>query len=373
MSKLTCGEDFFSRTPRPSFPLRRIFQIQGSTILSFLVFKLLRPLALGSALLFLARASGAQLEPVSPPIADPADARFKGVQEDWTSPALTNSQLKPARPLEFVNEYPRYTMELLQLQWRWGDPIDLYVIKPKGIKKPPVILYLYGYPTDTEVFRREDYDALVTRNGCAAVGFVSALTGHRYHDRPMKQWFVSELQESLATSAHDVQMVLNYLAQRDDLDMNRVGMFAQGSGASIAILTSAVDPRIKVLEALDPWGDWPIWMATSPFVPEDERAEFVKPEFLKKAGILDPIDWLPKIQAKKFRLDDELFDTVTPKTAAEKLRAGVPPGTSVELYKTMDDFKAAFQDGKNLEWIQHELQPPAEPKASVSPTAPQQH
>ena len=190
----------------------------------------------------------------------------------------------PARPLEFVTEIPQYTMELLQVQWRWGDPIDLYVMKPKGVKKPPVILYLYGYPTDTDIFRNEAYEELVTKNGFAAVGFVSALTGHRYHDRPMKEWFLSELQECLATSAHDVQMVLNYLAARDDLDMNRVGMFAQGSGASIAILASAVDPRIKVLEALDPWGDWPTWMATSPFVPEDERADYVKPEFLKKAS-----------------------------------------------------------------------------------------
>jgi len=145
----------------------------------------------------------------------------------------------------------------LQVQWRASDPIDLYVMKPKGVSKPPVILYLYGYPTDTDIFKNDDCDALVTRDGFAAVGFVSALTGHRYRNRPMKEWFLSELQESVATSAHDVQMVLNYLASRGDLDMNRVGMFAQGSGASIAILATAVDPRIKVLEALDPWGDWP--------------------------------------------------------------------------------------------------------------------
>ena len=106
----------------------------------------------------------------------------------------------------------------------------------------------------------------------------------------MKQWFLSELQESLATSAHDVQMVLNYLASRDDLDMDRVGMFAQGSGASIAILASAVDPRIKVLEALDPWGDWPTWMARSPFVPEQERADYLKPEFQKKIDTLEPLE-----------------------------------------------------------------------------------
>src|SRR5271163_2157567 len=128
-------------------------------------------------------------------------------------------------------------------------------------------------------------------------------------------------------------MVLNYLEARGDLDMNRVGMFTQGSGASIAILASGVDPRIKVLEALDPWGDWPTWMATSPFVPENERAEYVKLEFLKKVAPLEPVEWLPKIQAKKFRLDDELFDTNTPKAAQEKLRAAAPAGTTVMLYK----------------------------------------
>lgn len=323
--------------------------------LSF-TFTFLRALVLGSSVLLLAPTGDAQFSPASPPVANPADTRFQGVQEDWTSPALTTSHLQPVRPIEFVTDNPRYTVELLQVQWRWGDPIDLYVIKPKEVKKPPVILYLYGYPTNTDIFKRTDYQQLVTRDGFAAVGFVSALTGHRYHDRPMKEWFLSELQESLATSAHDVQMVLNYLAQRDDLDMNRVGMFAQGSGASIAILASAVDPRIKVLEALDPWGDWPTWIATSPFVPQDEKADYLKPEFLKKVAPLEPLEWLRKIQAKKFRLDNEMFEADTPDTVKEKLRAAAPAGTSVTIYKNMEEFKEAFRDGKNLQWIQRELQ-----------------
>jgi len=329
---------------------------------SCMLLSLIRVATLAVVILFSAQSSAAQLTPASPTIANPADTRFYNVTEDWTSPALANSHLTPVRPLSaFVDEESSYNAELLQVQWRWGDPIDLYVMKPKGVKKPPVILYLYGYPTSTDIFRNDDYEALVTRNGAAAVGFVSALTGHRYHDRPMKQWFLSELQESLATSAHDVQMVLNYLDARGDLDMNRVGIFAQGSGASIAILTSAVDPRIKVLETLDPWGDWPTWLSTSPFVPEVERPEYVKPEFMKKMSPLDPVDWLPKVQAKKIRLDDELFDTVTPAAAREKLRAAAPTGTNVMLYKNMEEFKAAFQDGKNLEWIQHELESLPEP------------
>jgi hypothetical protein len=281
---------------------------------------------------------------------------IEGVHEDFSTPALDSSNLKPVRPLLFLDEDANYTVELLRVQWRPDDPIDLYVMKPKGVQKPPVILYLYGYPTDTDIFKRKEYQELVTRNGVAAVGFVSALTGHRYHDRPMKEWFISDLQECLATSAHDVQMVLNYLAERGDLDMNRIGMFAQGSGATIAILASGVDSRIKVLEAMDPWGDWPTWLRGSPLVPEDERPQYLKPEFLKKVAALDPVDWLPKIQARKFRLDDELFDAATPRAAKEKLRTVVPAGSSVLLYKQMDEFKSAFQDGKNLEWIKHELQ-----------------
>ena len=51
----------------------------------------------------------------------------------------------------------------------------------------------------------------------------------------------------------------------------------------------------------------------------------VKPEFLGRISALEPLEWLPKIQAKKFRLDDEIFDTVTPRAAKEQLRAATPP------------------------------------------------
>ena len=323
---------------------------------NLLLFGFTRTLVFGIALLSLTHTSVAQLVSASPPTADPADTRFIGVKEDWTSPALASSSLRPVPALVGYNTtYDGYTVELIQVQWRWGDPLDLYVIKPTGVKKPPVILYLYGYPGNTDRFKDESFHKSVTKDGFAAVGFVSALTGHRYHDRPMKEWFVSELQECLATSAHDVQMVLDYLATRDDLDMTRVGMFTQGSGASIGILASAVDSRIKVLDALDPWGDWPTWMATSPFVPEEERAEYVKPEFQKKVAALEPIDWLPKIRAKEFRLQDAIFEPNTPKTAKEKLRAAVPSGATVVIYKTPEEFNAVVRGKKELEWIQHEL------------------
>jgi hypothetical protein len=306
--------------------------------------------------IFWSQIGSAQFLPASPPIADPSDARFQDVTEDWTTPALGKSNLRPIPPLVAnIDDQPGYTVELIQVQWRFGDPLDLYVMKPKGVSKPPVILYLYGYPAGTDRFKNPDFQQAVTKDGFAAVGFVSALTGHRYHDRPMREWFLSELQECLGKSTHDVQMVLDYLATRGDLEMNRVGMFAQGSGADIAILASAVDPRIKVLDTLDPWGDWPSWIATSPFVPEDERSQYVKPEFLKKAATFEPVEWLPRIQANKFRLQDAVFDPITPKVAKEKLRAAVPVNANVEIYKTSEEFNAVVSSKKDLDWIKREL------------------
>ncbi len=331
---------------------------------------LMRMLALGIAILSLAAASAAQLQ-ASPPIADPADARFQGVTEDWATPALSASHLMPVRPLRAYLDttHPEYTVELLQLQWRFGDPLDVYVMKPTGVKNPPVILNLYGYPTDTDPYKNEVFQKALTKDGFAAVCFVSALTGHRYHDRPLKEWFLSELQESLGTSAHDVQMVLNYLATRGDLDMNRVGIFGQGSGATIAILASAADPRIKVLDVLDPWGDWPTWIAASPFVPADERADYLKPEFLQRAAALETLEWMAKIQAKKFRMQQYALETDTPKAAKDKLRAAVPAGTAVVLYKTLAELTAAFPHSTNLEWMERELRALPEPATA----APQQH
>jgi len=315
------------------------------------------PFALLLLILVAASTCTAQLSPASPPLADPTDSRFEGVKEDWTTPALAGSNLRPVQPLSSGSlDHPANTVEIVRVQWRWADPIDLFIMKPKAVSKPPVILFLYGHNSDVDRFLDEGFQAGATQGGFAAVGFASALTGPRYHDRPMKKWFVSELQESLSVSAHDVQLILNYLASRGDLDMGRVGMFALDSGASIAILASAVDPRIAVLDTVDPWGDWPDWFKSSPAIPDDERASYLTPEFQKNVAELDPLAWLPKVQAKKFRVQDAVFAPTTPKVAKDKLRSAVPANTQVVIYRTPADTKDVLNGANALAWIKHELQ-----------------
>jgi hypothetical protein len=284
--------------------------------------------------------------------------RTSGNLEDWGSLSLASSELAPEPPLLGErDEFPQFTRELIQVKWRRDDPIDLYVIRPKGVLKPPAILYLYSYPSETERFRNDDYCARVTRDGFAAIGFVSALTGHRYQNRPMKQWFVSELPEALASSVHDVQMILNYLSTLNDLDMSKIGMFGEGSGGAIAILSAAVDPRIKTIDLLDPWGDWPDWMAKSELIPNEERPNYLKSEFLKKAAVFDPVQWLPQLTSQHIRLQQVMDDSVTPKAAKEWIESVVPRSAQVVRYENTRDFFGAASGGRIFQWAKEQLQP----------------
>jgi pimeloyl-ACP methyl ester carboxylesterase len=279
--------------------------------------------------------------------------------ENWDSLSIADSKFQAEPPFVVSKEKTDdFEREFIQVHWRYGDPIDLWVMKPLGIEKPPVVLYLYSYPSETDRYRDDQFCKRITRGGVAAVGFVSALTGQRYHSRPMKEWFVSELQESLVKTTHDVQLILNYLEKRGDMDVDRVGMFGQGSGGTIAILAAAADPRIKALNLLDPWGDWPDWMAKSLRVPDEERSRYVTPEFQKQIAPFDPVAWFPKLESRRIRIQYVVDDGITPEICQKKMEAAVPQGsTQVVKYDNTKALWVAATDGKLFDWIKEQLQP----------------
>lgn len=273
--------------------------------------------------------------------------------------SLDSENLHAQQPLlSQKDKAPGFTREILQVEWRTGDRIYLYVMLPEGVEKPPVVLYLYSYPSETDRFRDDAFCGRLTRGGVAAVGFVSALTGQRYHDLPAKQWFVSELPYSLTTSVHDVQMILNYLAKRGDVDMNRVGMFGQGSGGAIAVLSAAVDPRIKAIDLLNPWGDWPDWFAKSARVPDAERPDYLTKSFLDSVAPLDPVKWLPKLKSRSVRIVDAMDDPITPPASKKQIEAAAAaPSAQVTEYDKTNAMYETLSGGKLFQWIKDQLQP----------------
>jgi len=278
--------------------------------------------------------------------------------EDFSNASLSGSQLRadPPAPLEKA-ENKNFTREFIAVQWRPADRIYLYVVRPVGVKKPPVAIYIYGHPSDTDRFLNDGWCERTTSGGYAAVGFVPALTGHRYHDRPMKQWFVSELQESLGKSTHDVQMILNYLADRGDLDLTNAGVFGVGAGGTIAVMAASVDSRIKAIDLLDPWGDWPIWMQKSAIVPDDERAAYIKPEFLKKVADFDPVKLLPSLKTPHIRLNQLSDDSDnTPEEAQAKIESALPANAEHHRFGSSQEFYAGVASGGRVfDWIKLQI------------------
>jgi hypothetical protein len=292
--------------------------------------------------------------------------------EDWNTLSLAGSNLPlSATGAVLLGKYdaPTFTRELLRVQWRPSDPIDLYVIRPRGAAKTPVILYLYNYTSDTSRFQDDGWCQRATQDGFAAVGFVSALSGQRFHaPRPMKQWFVSQLQEALATSTHDVQMILNYLATRPDLDMTRLGMFGQASGGAVAILAAAVDPRIRALDVVDPWGDWPDWLEGSQQIPDTERPQYLTAAFMQNVAHLDPVGYLPELSHRQLRVQQLLDDPVTPALARDKVAAVVPRPGDLVRYQDMEALKKAWKVEGLSGWLRQQLTSPC---PACSPRSPQ--
>jgi hypothetical protein len=307
--------------------------------------------------------------PSAPPGLDPKSGLplYETIQEDWSSLSIGVSKLEPMPPVPLgaPDVQETFTRSLVRVQWRPGDPIDLWIAMPKGVKNPPAVLYLYDASQDTDRFRSNDWCKRVTEGGIAAVGFVSALTGQRFHDRPLSQWFVSELQESLGSTVHDVKFILDYLTQRGDIDMTRIGMFGEGSGGAIAIMAASADPRIKAVDALEPWGDWPDFLAKSPVVDEDPKhADYVKPDFLKRVAPLDPVKWLPDLKVA-VRLQQVHQSALVPMECKDSIKAAVPRQADVLRFEAMKDLAMREGNGHLFDWIKGKVQEPAGSSSEV--------
>src|ERR1700730_5374512 len=118
--------------------------------------------------------------------------------ENWQALGDLKSGLELVTPIVVQNdEQPDLVRQLVRVQWRPNDPIDLWITRPKVTGKVPVVLYLYNYSDSSDRFHDNGWCKRATADGFAAVGFVSALSDYRFKWRPLRQWFVSELPESL--------------------------------------------------------------------------------------------------------------------------------------------------------------------------------
>jgi hypothetical protein len=307
--------------------------------------------------------------PSAAAIAQVEDHDFPDFSEDLQRVSLDTSTLNlkstlSGRPAATST----YTLEVAQVKWRPSDSIDLYIALPRGVKRPPVVIYLYGHPIYPKRYSDEGWYNRVTSGGFAAVAFLPALSGSRLHSpRPMNQDFLNHLPETLPLTAHDLQMVLNYLKTRSDLDLDldHVGVFATSFGATAAILAASVDPRIKVLDLLNPWGDWPDWASASELVSIMNCSVCSTPEFTSNLAPFDPVKWLPTLKTPAIRVRQFPGNGEIPKAAQDKIEAVLPPTAGLLQFESVAEFNRSASGGATFDWIKDVLKPkPTQPAQS---------
>ena len=238
----------------------------------------------------------------APAGAKKADAKATPTQpvekENWTSLGDLKTGLTPAPPvvLQSGEHAGGFVRELVILQWRPKDSIELWISRPEGAKKTPVILYLYGHTDSIDRFHDDGWCKRATADGFAAVGFVPVLTDQRYKNRPMKEWFIS-----------------------------------------------------------DPWGDWPDWLKSSKVVPDSERSKYVTEEFLRSVAPLDPVAYLRSLKTPNFRFQQMATDSFTPKAAKDRLAAALPEQAQVVKYTGPEDLMKAWKISGLAGWIKQQL------------------
>lgn len=297
--------------------------------------------------------------PSSAAIASFTEHDFTDFHEDWASIKLDTSTLELKESLigERLN-FDSFTREFTRVKWRPSDPIDLHIAIPKGVDHPPVIIYLYGFPTDQKRYGDQGWYGRITSGGFAAVAFVPSLEGPRFHaPRPMNQTYLSQLPEALATLTHDIQMLINYLSSRKDLnlDLNHIGIFATGSAATAAILAAAADPRITAIDLLNPWGDWPDWLPKSELVGMAGCDVCTKPDFLPALAPLDPVKWLPTLKTPYIRIRHFVENGQTPRLAQDKMEAVVPKTADLTRFDSVVEFNRSASGGKTFDWLKGAL------------------
>lgn len=244
------------------------------------------------------------------------------------------------------------TRTLVRLNYRVGDQVLCYLVRPNTKAKLPVSLMLYSYPSGaTDRFLDDNFCRRISENGIAYVGFESALTGERYKSRPMKEWFVSELRESLATTVQDVQFILDFVGMQNDLDSSRIGMFGEGSGGAIAALSAAVDARLRVVDLHVPWGDWRSFLATSARIPTDERARLSSPALLKSVKDVEPTAKLKALSKRKMRVVLLRGDASNPDGTIAAYQKSAPKTAELRLYESMTEYARGMAGGQIFEWM----------------------
>jgi dienelactone hydrolase len=202
-----------------------------------------------------------------------------------------------------------------------GGRVAGLLLRPRDVERPAVILFLHGLGGSKNDARLAA--AFLGLEHLAVLGLDAALHGDR--KQPGQAIFAGDLhttRQAFIQTVVDYRRALDYLATREDVDGQRVGLIGVSMGALMGAVLAAVEPRIASVLLIVGGGDWAAIAATSTHPAAlAVRQALTRPEVKALLDDLDPVHYVAHISPRPVWMLNGRQDPIIPAAAAEALFA----------------------------------------------------
>ena len=226
-----------------------------------------------------------------------------------------------SQPLNAVvtetKEAPAAIEERIEFDSPKGGRVAGLLIRPKGAARPPVVLFLHGLggsKTDARLAA-----TLLVPEKIAVLGLDAACHGDRKKEG--EDFFSTDLantRDHIIQSVVDYRRALDYLATRDDVDADTVGLIGASLGAILGSMVTASDQRIKTCLLIVGGGDWRTIVEKSQHPAAQRLREAIAGD-VSALDDVDPTKWVARISPRPVWMLNGRQDKIIPQAAAQAL------------------------------------------------------
>ncbi|MCX7597817.1 MAG: alpha/beta fold hydrolase [Armatimonadetes bacterium] len=228
-----------------------------------------------------------------------------------------------AAPLNAVSVQTAETLQAVEERIEFDSPgggrVAGLLIRPKTVQRPPVILFLHGLGGSKNDARLAA--PLAVQYGYAVLGLDAALHGdRRMAGQEMFSPDLMRIKLAFIQTVVDYRRALDYLATREDVKADKVGLVGASMGAILGTIVTAVEPRVATALLLVGGGDWKKFVQASQHPAAAALLPvFEMPEVARELATLDPVTYAPYISPRPVWLVNGRQDEIVPALAADAL------------------------------------------------------
>lgn len=239
---------------------------------------------------------------------------------------------------------------VLDLQWvgDWGDTMRAYLVLPAGTGPSPAVIYLHWLSNDATANRSEFLDEGIALAGNGVASF---------HIQGRFPWVTSPSgadadRAGILGQLIDLRRVVDYLANRPEIDRSRLAIVGHDFGAMYAALLAGLDDRLQtavIMAGAPHWADWFVkyWRPLGSMSEADYRARLAD---------IDPVVLLAGVAPRPVLLQWATQDLFVDGAHRDEFVAASETATS-KIYDAQHKLDDPVAIADRDDWLIQQLQP----------------